>query len=721
MLLLLAHIVVTSLADGVHGELLATSYLNVLMKMSTKTETEDEEDEDESGAVLLDLIVLLALSSPQQQQQQLESLVDRIVDSWLSSDRFPFDLLDGLLHMLFDDDGRRKGPSLLVQRLTPALLRWAVFLLLAPARNTTLTSSSMDTIVPAVHAYVLNLHHRLDRDRQAELVHSLLHLSEETALQGWVVAQQQQQQRREKHSLFRGGSRKKRKRRPEEPNNSTAVAAQQQHRLVHQSVNQVLKQLAETAPNTLLRFQHILTRRLTSTTTHFYDCNEDLESVRELCSILSSLVESSPNDHHHHHHRAGGSGGGMDSSELMMLLQKLLFSSSGTFGGSSSVGGGVKGDSGRIVRGILLATELLGCSLRKSDKDCIKDWVLRLLLPSTRRMVDPELGTPGLAFLNKWIHHEGDDEESKKGIFQHFKMILANTGLIQILENYHKSKSDETVLGYSDPPVEFQLAASSSTGKTRNMVFCVGFFLRHTDMSNPARWRHATQWVFDLVDAYLQMGREKAATWRPDGWLLASVEFPAIVLPLDTSVKKQKALCDWIEANLFYFDLSRGIQRAEHIPLEYADIIVTSLDTKHLRQFQVSLLQFALSLLIGISLSTAVLKNTFEHWKASQQKSGTGNSHQSDRNGIGLLELMKLQIIKIYDLRTKSMQVDFLLCSLKTAIRRSVSSRMKDATVGLSEEGESEQSESIPSSVYFSVEVRDLFVFCCLLPSTSFF
>jgi hypothetical protein len=118
-------------------------------------------------------------------------------------------------------------------------------------------------------------------------------------------------------------------------------------------------------------------------------------------------------------------GGGLDSSEVMMLLQKLLFSSSGAFGRAT-------GDSTRIVRGLLLATELIRLpSLNDGDRDCIKQWVLRILLPSTRRMVDPELGSPGLAFLEAWM--SGGDASSSKDVFQHFKMILANTGLIQML------------------------------------------------------------------------------------------------------------------------------------------------------------------------------------------------------------------------------------------------------------------------------------------------
>ena len=40
------------------------------------------------------------------------------------------------------------------------------------------------------------------------------------------------------------------------------------------------------------------------------------------------------------------------------------------------------------------ATELIRLSsVNDDDKDCINQWVLRVLLPTTRRMLDPELGS----------------------------------------------------------------------------------------------------------------------------------------------------------------------------------------------------------------------------------------------------------------------------------------------------------------------------------------
>lgn len=669
-LFLLAHNVVTSFSDRVNGDCLALSYIKILKEtfcskqQQSKDRAGEEKDDnyDEDRPLLLDLIVLLYLSL----QQNYEDSVDRIVDSWWSIGNFPFALLEDLLQLLLgrnasnsdEQQQRQRGESsLLASILTPALLRWVIFFLLAPARCDPVSSGS-DRSPHKVQSFALNLFHLLDEERRAELVHNLLHLSEETSA-SW-------RSNDEPESTTRRGKRLRTQRKDATNGQQKEQQRHQQRRIVLQSVNIILKQIAQTAPETLVRFRHVLTRRLTAT--HTVSTNNgdgDLDSIRELCSILVSLVDST--DHHHLNRR-----GGIDGSELLVLLQKLLFSSSATFG-MSTTAGGVRGDSGRMVRGIILATELIRCPLRQSDKDCVKDWVLRLLLPSTRRMVDPELGTPGLAFLKSWKKYCLEETESmspKEKIFEHLKMMLANTGLIQVLANYHKGKNKDMVLGYVNAPLELQWPSANT--KKRDLVFCVGFFLRHVNMTNPSRWRHATRWVFDLVDIYLRIGREKASNWRPDGWLLAALEFPMLALPQKVAEKKQRAIHEWVEANLFHFNFDGGMQSDSQLFPDFSDIVVQA-EISDLRVLHESALRFAHAILLGISLSAAVLNNTFEHWKTMQ------NDLSSDDHPVSLA-LIKLQMNKLYDLRQKSKQMDRFLGSLGAAIRSSSAGRKIGAT-----------------------------------------
>ena len=194
------------------------------------------------------------------------------------------------------------------------------------------------------------------------------------------------------------------------------------------------------------------------------------------------------------------------------------------------------------------------------------------------------------------------------------------------------------------------------------MVFCTVFFLRHTDMGNPSRWSHATSWVFALVDNYLSMGRANTSNWRPDGWIFAALEVPTLALTFDLSDMQQKVLYDCVKANFFDFGLSPRVQSDHQILSDLGEFAVQKLNRTELRLFQNSALQFAVSLLIGISLLAAVLKNAFHQWKEEQ------NNVASEPLSLALI---KLHVSKIFDLAQKSEQMDLVLRSLHAAMRSS--------------------------------------------------
>jgi hypothetical protein len=124
-------------------------------------------------------------------------------------------------------------------------------------------------------------------------------------------------------------------------------------------------------------------------------------------------------------------------------------------------------------------------------------------------------------------------------------------------------------------------------------------------------------WVFELVDTYLKMGREKATNgWVPHGWLQAAVEFPSLSLSLEPSTKKQEIALEWIKRSLSYFVLSANdATKSEDLQTKIGELIGQSHDITALKQLRDSLFRFALAFLIGIGLSASVLKNAFEHYK----------------------------------------------------------------------------------------------------------
>jgi hypothetical protein len=569
----------------------------------------------------LDMAVLLVLS----QHPDHTEAVDQIFDAWLTRGTFPFETMERLVKV----GQQSREQSVLDQHVVPSLLRLAIFLLLAPAR----ISVSVH-VRESIQSLVLQLHQGFDTERQEELVQSLFLLCEEIS----AVS-----------SLKNADAPRGRKRKRNEAEDVEA------RRWIHGSVNAILLRLAETFPGDLVRCKASLIRHLALSVPN------GQQQTRELCCIVARLVSDRSDGFH--------------SSEVMMLLQKLLF---------SSTAGPTKGDSSTLVRGLWLATELIrSSSLNPRDKECIREWVLRLLLPATRRMVDPELGSPGLSFLKAWMQ---SDESQAKNFFQHFKMILANTGLIQMLKNYEKTRKDNVIIGYTRSPSEF--IASESPLKTRDMLFCVNFFLRHNDMTCPSRWRHAIQWVFELVDTYLRLGRQKTPNWRPHGWLTAAIEFPAIALPKDIPKRKQQMFTEWMNANFNDFSLSHDMLEAGGLPSEIADAIISTLSVKRLGQFQDSVFHLTLALLTGCILSAAVLKNTFDHLKTL---SDTGSQPSSAYNEV--MDLIKLQLMKMYDLRSKSIAADAFLGCLHSALRRLISKKNAATTAEWDEESDDSQSD----------------------------
>jgi hypothetical protein len=81
----------------------------------------------------------------------------------------------------------------------------------------------------------------------------------------------------------------------------------------------------------------------------------------------------------------------------MATLQKLLFAGPMAFGHFPS-------DTSPVVHGLVFATELIRSptALPDEEKKCIRDWVLRIAVPSCGRIVDPLLGMAALKCLLVW-------------------------------------------------------------------------------------------------------------------------------------------------------------------------------------------------------------------------------------------------------------------------------------------------------------------------------
>lgn len=698
----LAQVVISSFSDPDRGRILAQTYLQTIDRIrqfardtsncGETTEWDasavyaihldgDDDTENHDTCLFLDFVVLLVLS---QRTDHVDD-VERIWDAWIASDTFPFATLTSVLSTFCSEAAsaslvqtkiphpsapqQEQEPSLLSYfHLAPALLQLCIFLMLAPARVGMMPATRTARFVEQAQAFALDLHDQLDRERQSELVQSMLHLTEELAFH--------HHHHRSKPQL----TPRKRKRSEQHFIHTTETPNQlgpewKSRHSVHSCIHGFLKSLAETSPGSLLRFKHILLARLTSPTSDgLGDCHEE-SSTRKLCSILAHLVQSDRTD-------------GLEVSEVMMALQKLLFSSTRLFGGAT-------GDNTHAVRGLLLATEMLRATcLGQEDQKRVQEWVLRILLPPTRRMIDPELGSPGLQFLEVWMNLEKkekaahDKSQSSKNVFQHFRILLANTGLIQRLENYlqRSGKTSSFVLAYADAPRDVIGDLNSTKKQSNAMVFCLSYFNRRADYMAPSKWLSTARWVFDLVDTYLRLGRETAAqNWRPEGWLLATIEIPKaqdLMIIFDESGE--------LKSRYFNFDLMQNL-----LNCAVAEPNLTkTLSLSTARQCLSLLISLSASFWIGITLSCAVLKNTFAHWT---ELYGFKNDLKRERRAH-LTKLIQYQMTKIFDMRKRALFLEAIFQALKKRFSRRSNNRNGSRKSGINDgnEGDDESKNSKP-------------------------
>ena len=659
---LIAHVLVGAFQDDVNGLLISNAYLDILKNLFSEERPDDDSSQEECTTFLvLDAIAVLALY----QKHNAKSEVETVMDTWIENGAFPFSTFQLLLNIM----GQRHRPgepaSVLHEGLVPSFLSLGMFLLLAPVRLGVVGDQGDN-----VHQLLVDLHYSLDRNYQEELVQCLLHLSEETS---WGPIEQ---------------SGNKIKQRVRSRKELGKLSKQDGMKLTTDAVHSLLQQLALSARSSVARFKHVLVERLTSVTND--SMLNNIESTEQLCAILACLVEPTIAE--------SGSGVGIDASEVMILLQKLLFTASYSAGQRSSRGESTM-DVGRVIRGLILSTELTKSeALSRSDKACIYQWVNRILLPSTRRTVDPEIGTHGLRFLSAWstcqqnslgksVASHPTENENLYDMFQSFKMILANTGLIQMLSLYLDGrKRNGVVLGYTKVPSPF-LAFSdpSAKRKKRDMVFCVHSYLRTSNVEHPSRWNQMTKWVYDLVNTYLTMGRDGTssgskgkgrAKWLPDGWLEASLELPSLNLTLKRTSKKTRKSAEELSHQLCRHEISFDLNVVpKSVCVEVASSLCEDRDIDDVIEQVERVLRMTLSYLLGIGLSAAVLRNTYAHLLSlddtdTAPESSAVLEENGSRRRHEIVKLMQYQVMKLYDLKRKSETSIQFLEALVATVKR---------------------------------------------------
>jgi hypothetical protein len=236
-------------------------------------------------------------------------------------------------------------------------------------------------------------------------------------------------------------------------------------------------------------------------------------------------------------------------------------------------------------------------------------------------------------------------------------MILANTGLIQKLSQYKvgRSSSTKNIIAYQNFPSDlasYTAGHENAQFAPQDVVFCVDYFVQRITVTDPTRWECTCLWVFELTDMYLTLARKNAMKdWAAEGWLQASIEFSTFSFP-SVSSALDTALADANDYSLY----------SHILPLESDE-----LEGKLTDDFVLMLCQYETALLVGISLSLAVLKNASEHF--------TLTSVPEKR--ISRQRLLLYQMMKIFHLKSKSSKILELLRAMKVSSKRKRQSNEK--------------------------------------------
>ena len=369
---------------------------------------------------------------------------------------------------------------------------------------------------------------------------------------------------------------------------------------------------------------------------HLFDMN---------CAILVSLLQDTNGEGEIS--RAADSSG---SSELLILCQKLLFSANFV---STATSNSNNSYHQRVICGIILASRLLRYKLIPTgERGSIWSWIIKIISPSSTATpldaLDPAIARWGLIFLqfassvvpstytsdcnsdsgrnrfpeiSRFVETQPVCGESD--VFKQVNTMLATAAIIQMEDDLKvplfKEKSTDntpqTFLAFAESSNHDQLLRKkkSPTATNTSMVICGPYFLHglaHT--STPEKRKLSSisidlvaEYVYDLVDRYLELGRIKSGSWNPRGWLLAKIQLPSCLSESTMNILGMKPSSLELDADCESEFHKRWKLLFTHETNPKAIIIY-------------NLVEFANCVIISISVSHAVLKHSYHHFQKEE-------------------------------------------------------------------------------------------------------
>jgi hypothetical protein len=510
--------------------------------------------------------------------------------------------------------------------LLDSLISLSFFLLLAPVRIRDFDSTH--GVSTLTKEFVVTLLLELGHESQGRLISSLLHLDEE---------------------LYKNLNETNASR-PANPvsetrNRCTDTSGNIQ--MVCSMMFEVLASAAKKNPQIMIPFKQVLINKLKSS--EWIGEYAD-GALQHLCALISFLEGSS-------HKQRGGTE--QVVSDVFLTIRSLLFSPSNDFPPDE------RKNIDRCVRGLVLAVEVVaGDHLSHAKILTIWQSVQTILLPPTNRIVNPRVGLYALKFvrtLREWNRGNNNKKSAStvdKQIFQTTTHVLSNSRVIQYVTSYNERQKEHTALGYTERPSFFESGARKR--KFRRMVFCFEAFSRDKSMVCPSSWRDTSRWVFDVVDTYLTIGRTASLSsettskgkWSPHTWVEAAVEYPLVDLSrLKATSTRQRRALDLMRKEMSSRDISScNGALSDGFDRDICDMIKSMKKKHELEEMLQSMFRFTLSLILGSTMTAAVLSNTYERYMSILKDQDDKTSFQEKTEAAKQLQY---QLVKIFDLRRR--------------------------------------------------------------------
>ena len=444
---------------------------------------------------------------------------------------------------------------------------------------------------------------------------------------------------------------------------------------------------------------------------HLFDMN---------CAILISLLQDTQRGGSHisegdematRHTVAEGCEG---SSELLILCQKLLFSANFASTSNSIANNSYQH---RAVCGILLASRLLRCKLIPSgERGSICSWIMTVISPSSSaatplEALEPEIGRWGLIFLqyaSSTLPSNTNFPEmapfvgiqpvcGQTDVFNQVNKMLATAAIVQMEDSLRVPLLNTQGTESHDAPLTFlafsevskhdhlNLRKKKPTATTR-MVVCPVYFLNGAPIQTEqllmkGQHKHTqtpinlvAEYVYDLVDRYLELGTSQSGSWNPRGWLLAKIQLPCCLSP---------STMEALEIDSHYrLETDAGLDQDDNFQQRWKQLFVD--DTKSKATIVEDLFGFVRCVIISISVSGAVLKHAYRHFESEETRlssmvndNGGNESEESLRLGKrkkrqleALRKLLQFQVNKIHKMQRICQKICLALDRLCSEVLR---------------------------------------------------